>query len=167
MRHLTHTLALLFAATSAQAQIPRLNTPPKWSIGCDAKTKDQFGDSKRSYCWLYVVNSGAQLMDDNAWVMLRTKLFEIDAKGLTLAKPRKADRLCERTPIRIAVDGNRIDALPPAKQIEAILAGSRLTWEQQAGWPYCGIAPHGTYLDGVRAAVDDLKARWADIVAKR
>jgi hypothetical protein len=140
-----------------------MTAPPEWSSGCDAKTKDQFGDKKRSYCWLFVNNLGnpGQIMDDNAYVIKHETLFEIDGKGLHLRRPKKVDRLCKGEPKRIAVDGIRIDHLFEAKQIEAILAGNRLVWEKQAKWPYCGIAPHGTYLTGVREAVAELRAKWA------
>ena len=150
--------------TPPKWSIPRLNAPPNWSVGCDAKKKDQFGDSKRRYCWLRVDNlaSSAQIMDDNSYVMKLVTIMEIDAGGITLSTP-KAALSCSGGPKRIAVDGIRIDDLPTVQQINAISKGRKLTWEEQAAWPYCGVAPHGTYLDGVGPAIAELKEKWAEV----
>lgn len=99
-------------------------------------------------------------MDDNSWVIKHATLFEIDRAGLHLIKPKKTDSLCSGTPRKIAVDGKRIDNLAGKDQITAVLKGSKLVWETQALWPYCGIAPSGTYLTGLGAAIEELKFKW-------
>lgn len=156
---------LLCQNPAAEAQITKLTAPPEWSIGCDDRGHDQFGDRHRRYCWLALSNLGADsmIMDDNSWVIRYVNLIEIDATSFRLNKPKKTDTLCAGTPKRIAVDGVRIDHLPEAKQIEAIIQGHRLSWEEQRPWPTCGIAPHGTYLTGIGPAFGALLLRWKEI----
>lgn len=156
-------LSLSSSAAPASSSFKVFDRPPKWLTGCDAKRKDAFGDSKRVYCWLTVSNSPSalELMDDNSFVMSYETILEVDAKGIKIRKPLPR-RLCEAkgSPRRIAVDGKRIDALPTLQQIQAMLAGKKLVWETQAEWPYCGIAGHGTYLDGMREAMEELQSKW-------
>lgn len=149
-------------ASPALAQIPTMHSPPKWQVGCDSSSKDQFGDKTRKYCWLTINNlsSIGKLMDDSSYPIRYAKLFELDHQGFHLIKPRKADRLCGLAPKRIAVDGKRIDDLPETEQVVAILYGQRLVWEDQAEWPSCGIAPHGTYLNGIEGAMAEMIKQW-------
>jgi len=160
---------VLSAILAIPAGAEPFNKPPRWVSGCESVAKDQFGDRKRRYCFLAVNNDPGidLLMDDNSFVMRYEILLEVDAAGVKIIKPRPR-QLCEAqgTPTRIAVDGRRIDGLPVIKQVRAMLAGRRLGWEEQAEWPYCGIAPHGTYLDGMRQALERMQAQWAEIAAR-
>ncbi len=98
-------------------------------------------------------------MDDNSYAMKHATIFEVDAGGAKFLKPHK-QIACDVAPQRIAVDGKRIDQLSEKDQIEAVLKGSRLVREEQAKWPYCGIGPHGTYLQGVRPGYDRMMQQW-------
>jgi hypothetical protein len=160
---------VLSAILAIPARAEPFDKPPRWDTGCESATKDQFGDRKRQYCFLAVNNDPGinLLMDNNSFVMRYEVLLEVDAAGVKIIKPRPR-QLCEAhgAPTRIAVDGRRIDGLPVIKQVQAMLAGRRLVWEEQAEWPYCGIAPHGTYLDGMRQALERLRAQWAEIATR-
>lgn len=157
--------SLVIFCGKASAQITEMKSSPQWQVGCDSESKNQFGEKKRRYCWLFVNNlsNNGTLMDDNSWVIGLETLFEIDKAGLHLIKPKKSDDLCSGRPRKIAVDGRRIDQLSEKEQVKTILNGRRLVWEKQALWPYCGIAPHGTYLDGIQKAVSDLQLQWAGV----
>lgn len=156
------------SAVTANAAEP-FASPPKWVTGCESANRDQFGDAKRRYCFLAVSNQpgSSLLMDDRSFVMTFEVVLEVDSRGVRVIKPRPR-RLCEAkgAPARIAVDGRRIDGLAPTAQVQAMLAGHRLVWEQQAEWPYCGIAAYGTYLDGMRGAVESLRVKWEAVAAR-
>ncbi len=148
----------------SQTRLPQefyLHGAPKWDVGCEAGPTDQFGDRKREYCWLKLDNPapGVQIMDDNSYAMKHETIFEVDAEGVKFIKPHKVSA-CDGAPRRIAVDGKRIDQLSEKDQIEAVLKGSRLVREEQGKWPYCGIAPNGTYLQGVRPGYDRMMQQW-------
>lgn len=135
---------------------------PEWKTGCEGRTKDQFGDAKERYCFLSLYNYHIreQLMEDNSYLIRSAVLLYIDHQGLRLNAPRKSDDLCKNEPKRIAVDGNRIDQLVPREQIDRLTKGRYLVWEEQAEWPYCGVAPHGTNLHGIGPAIEKLRQEW-------
>lgn len=141
------------------------NATPEWKIGCESQTVDQFGDAKQQYCSLSVYNYHIreQLMEDNSYLIRSAVILYIDRQGLRLNLPRKADALCKTEPKRIAVDGNRIDQLILPEQIDRLAKGRVLVWEQQAEWPYCGVAPHGTNLHGIGPAIEELKQEWGNV----
>ena len=157
-------LSLLLSGISAFDKLPP-DAAPKWSTGCEASKADQFGDPKRQHCYLMLNNlhHREQLMEDNSYVIRLETLILVDKNGLRLDAPRKSSSLCKNEPRRIAVDGQRIDQLPAAQQIERIIGGRTLVWEKQADWPYCGIAPHGTNLHGIGPAITKLQQEWAAI----
>jgi hypothetical protein len=163
MKSVLLVLTLSVAGVGQLCAAEPFKKPPKWVTGCESKMKDQFGDAKRQYCFLAVSNDrGASLlMDDNSFVMDFEVILEVDARGVRIMKPLPR-RLCgsKGSPTRIAVDGQRIDRLPVAKQVQAMMAGQRLVWEEQGEWPGCSIAPFGTYLDGMREAVEALNSKW-------
>lgn len=152
------------ASAGAFDKVPQSATP-EWKTGCETRKTDQFGDAKKQYCFLALSNHHIreQLMEDNSYLSRWAVLFHIDQDGLHFTPPRKGDDLCKGAPKRIAVDGNRIDQLKPSEQIERLMHGKTLVWEEQADWPYCGIAPHGTNLHGIRVAIEKLKQEWSDV----
>lgn len=143
------------------------NAAPEWKTGCEARTKDQFGDPKQQYCFLALSNYHIreQLMEDLSYLIRWVALVRIDHQGLRLSTPRKASPLCKTEPKRIAVDGKRIDHLPRPEQIEILSRGKTLVWEEQAEWPACGVAPHGTNLHGIGPAIEKLKEEWSSVAA--
>lgn len=156
-------ILMIFKAAPVMA-IETYNGSPEWKVGCEAAARDQFGDAQKQYCWMFVHNPRGygKLLPDNSYVMTTEDIFKVDKSGIHVIPP-KSSLYCKAKPRRMAVDGKRIDGLPVSKQIEAILSGREFIKEKQAEYPYCGIAPYGTFLDGVRSAFQDMNSRWSKL----
>lgn len=140
---------------------------PRWSVACEAKKRDQFGEKSRHFCSLLVFNSkgnGSLVMDDGRTFVMNSRIIlEIDARGPRLMKPPKGN-YCPASTLRVAVDGKRIDMLPSPQQLTALRSGQTFVWEEQADWPSCqNKAPHGTTLHGFPEALADLERRYRAI----
>lgn len=165
MRYLIAIAALAAAGAPCLA---RAEAMPKWEIACERPIKDKFGEKTRQYCSLLVFNQKASgspfVMDDGTtFVMNSRTVLEIDARGIHPKRP-PAGRYCPSSILRIAVDGKRIDALPALQQIQAMVKGQTLVWEEQADWPTCqNKAPHGTTLEGFQEALKDLDRQFQAI----
>ena len=118
-----------------------------WSYICDPGGPDQFGENKKTpYCTITVSNFGKTLIG-NSYTISHANIIYYTKGTAKVIKPL-SDSPCDSSPKRIAVDGRRIDQLSDALQIKAMLSGKLYTREEQANWPYCGIAAHAAYLDG-------------------
>jgi hypothetical protein len=96
----------------------------EWTVGCEARGKDQFGDKQRQYCFVMVHNSGLpQYNPDYSWRLSGKTIVEIDASGERVMPPIKT-RHCQNGPQRMAVDQKRIDNLKRQEQIAALENGA-------------------------------------------
>lgn len=132
----------------------------KLSVGCNINVKDPYGKwIGPDYCWVQSpVNSA--LAFPNALPMTASTFIVVDDNGPRLLKQEKRSSLCDRVPVRVAVDGQRIDILPMQEQISRVVAGETLVREEARPWPYCNLINVATRLDGAAAAIDEAKALW-------
>lgn len=118
-----------------------------WSYSCYEGGTDQFGENRKiPYCIITVSNLGKSIIG-NSYTISYANIINYTKLGTKILKPQP-DSPCDGIPKRIAVDGKRIDQLSDALQVKAMLTGKIYTREEQAEWPYCGIAAHAAYLNG-------------------
>ncbi|MDT6940771.1 hypothetical protein RI570_11490 [Brucella pseudogrignonensis] len=146
-------------ANTPAPQQPSSLTGEKWSTGCQPDQKDPYGKLiERSKCWAMVTSFGQS--DEGVAIGVAT-LFEVDHKGPRLTSNPDLDRdLCDEKPVRMAVDGKRIDQLPMPQRIEAVLSGNRFTREKDRGWPHCNVYNETTTVKGARVAYNEMMTKW-------
>lgn len=129
-----------------------------WSTGCQDTQRDAYGSIiDREKCWAMISSSNRDAKDGFS---ISGTLFEIDENGPRMKANHRSDRLCEPEPRRIAIDGRRIDHLPPRSLIEATLSGTRLTRERSREWPYCNLQNESADITGARAAYNEMIEKW-------
>lgn len=154
-------LTVALSACVADTYTPDLSyADEKWSTGCQDDQYDPYGKLiEKAKCWAMV--SYFQQSIDGLPIGVAT-IFEIDARGPRMTKNTAYDTdICDEVPIRIAVDGKRIDQLPMKDRIEAVLAGHRLVREKDRPWPYCNVYNEVTTVTGARSAYDEMVGLWA------
>ncbi|MBP2236285.1 hypothetical protein J2Z31_002799 [Sinorhizobium kostiense] len=153
-------LAACQAAAPQQAPVPSSAwAEEKWSTGCQDDQRDPYGKLiEREKCWAMV--SYHQTTDFGLPIGVAT-IFEIDHRGPRLTQNSEFDAdICDEKPIRVAVDGRRIDQLPMQQRIEAVLAGQRLVREADREWPHCNVYDETTTVSGARQAYDEMTRLW-------
>lgn len=132
-------------------------TSSKWTYACYKGGSDAFGENKKSpYCIVSVDNLGKTLIG-NSYTIKLSDIVRYSGGKPKIIRPT-ADSTCENSPRRIAVDGKRIDSMSDETQIDRMKAGTLYTREEQASWPYCGVAPHAAYLSGFSEVYDAMAA---------
>ena len=129
-----------------------------FSHSCSLKNKDEFGDAAYRHCTVSVTSPDYKTPIGPLRMNYET-LMIIDLSGIHLLRPKKSHPACDTSPQRIAIDEKRIDQQPESSQIEELLRGQKLVWEEQSKWPYCVVSPHATSLLGLRDEVDAAKEK--------
>ncbi|MDQ0305343.1 hypothetical protein [Ancylobacter polymorphus] len=167
MRAILSLLTAIFFATVSQRGTAetffeelQYKGTPEFTFGCDFEKNDAFGEARRNYCWMTVNNTGKGRLIGSSQILNIKKIVEIDAKGLRLVKPTHWDECGIGAPKRMAVDGVRIDKMDIKNQIKTMKSGNIFVREEQALWPYCGISPYATSLQGFGEALDSMISAW-------
>jgi hypothetical protein len=131
----------------------------RWTLQCSGGKRDAFGDIRESkYCWALISSVGNE--DPLKYNMIEI-VFRIDTNGLHVPPPQRRDSLCRWQPVRMAVDGSRIDNLAKNEQVERLKQGTTFLREEAGSWPSCGEKRHKiAMLHQTREVVDALIQMW-------